>query len=1664
MSSFRFTIGIAILALAFLGSRAQGADSIFREGWSFSASDLEWADPRRREEFRAKGQLAEVVGWAEYRFHIPKNGWFELWEFDNPPAEPRDVFLDNRLIFPLATSTDEDIDTAKTIKGWFKEANLWLTAGEHTIRFRRLGQPGSLPSKWELRPSGGRPAASLVGSPQGSNVVRAGSKGKVKVLAGACGTTLQFDFVFRNQETGQMLPAGSLSVPAGVAPALFELPVTFPSQGVYTLLAKHGENVLRPADLKAGQYIVVDAKAPPPAVELKTTPVIDIDCVAQTIGGQPAKKGETYFEKDCKTRIVEAPFGKYRETEPEDVASYPLFDGFAYRFDLPNAANIYRLRVEYPDDDRRSVGFWIRDGQLPEKKDRATSPPGMIATGGVETGDHYRCSRTMVAHEAFFYPLAAKGLTVAVVNLHRGSKAAAARIRIDRLTSELPAAPGGRPGGPADGRAFAFHFPAPNQWLRAFGARGDSPDQHLLALELWARWNRYFGATAMIPTLQAQQQTSYPSKLLEGYANDRLDLARLGALVAEKYGQQFVPEVHFSGQPWFEKRVLGIWTEETAGNPRAKIPAKRELAFRDLMLKDCLLCDRDGHEAFGQRPFALNPLHPKSQEISLAVVGELADRLADCPSFTGVSCRLPLRGHNFPWLALPDQNWGYDDWTIAEFEKDANVQTPGRTGDSKRFRERYDFLLGEGRAKWTEWRCKRLFQFHCRLRDRIRQANPNAQLFIACAGVVERDMPGTTMFSRLREMGVDCELYAKEPGIVVSPCAIYGRRNSTPVGDAEKLDPLFDPVVRTLPRQAGGGFTFQADAFPGGVDWTKFGGPPGETGADACQPAGIHEREMFALALADGDARWLRNSGAGWIFGTPATLQPWLREYRLIPILPFSPAGQAVDPVAIWHTSPPKDPEKPTETFFYAVNRLPYPVTVELAIEQANRVFTVADNRPAALSAEGKLAFSLDPYMVRVFRAEGVNTAIGECQTKFQTDPKAQIETAISFSGHLRNHVAAGRLAPEFSDGEAKDAVGLLHRAIDAFAEGRWHEARVTLERPALVRLYESVAQFPPGLYDRQVPRGFPRPAANAPKLVAEGESSILGDLRGRLPRVNDLFYDAQGILWAASDDRVMTFDVQGKYRREHRLAVTGNRIRFDALRVLAEGQIAVMANASTLRLFEPAHDRRLLDDQEVAFPMPGDRCRLVATDQRGSLFVACGDALASGIWKYRADGTPSRQFGENQKTHRFADTCMGMVQDAKGLFYLSHSGGIRVLRADGSLVAENSTGKIALAGPLSVTADGSLVTALVDRGASLAVWRNGGEGKFNLVWQKPLPTAASAIAFAPDDQLTVGFAQPTDQAAARDFRIGPNGLTAGNPRVGSLVGRESSHLGNFAQLKAKGDRIYFLANNRLMRLTPGTPDKIDEAYNPGPLRAPIDSFAMAPNGDLYLASNAGLLGNTRGVNLYMARKLARGWEKPAMLNRGKPLVDNPAFYPTDMECDAKGRLLLRYAEPRSRNTQALTICRINATGAAETIATVGHAGGGFGAHGLHIAATGNIFIAGGNCRNLTCVAPDGQQLWQREARKDQAPDSLPLRRPLGVTTDRRGRVWMTDAAAHRIHCFAPDGSYLAGYGHFGTIDDREPTALCEPIGIAAVRDAAGKEWLYVADVENQRITKFQIE
>ncbi|MDR2674716.1 MAG: hypothetical protein LBC18_07575, partial [Opitutaceae bacterium] len=265
-------------------------------------------------------------------------------------------------------------------------------------------------------------------------------------------------------------------------------------------------------------------------------------------------------------------------------------------------------------------------------------------------------------------------------------------------------------------------------------------------------------------------------------------------------------------------------------------------------------------------------------------------------------------------------------------------------------------------------------------------------------------------------------------------------------------------------------------------------------------------------------------------------------------------------------------------------------------------------------------------------------------------------------------------------------------------------------------------------------------------------------------------------------------------------------------------------------------------------------------------------------------------------------------------------------------------------------------------------------------------------------------------------------------------------------------------------------------AYDPGPAFKTglqgFEAFAFAPGGDLYLASHWN--GSARGVNLYRCPKnaAAPGWSAPEYLNAGKPLAAGPDYVAADLACDAAGNLLVLGsrpdADPKKPATHALCRWNPDANAPPKILVDLGKPDTGAGELGLHLLPDGGILVAGGHARAIWRLAPDGKILWETRRRRAAPPGYTDLRCPLGITADSRGGLWVTDPTRHQLlRLDAATGELKQAFASFG---DLTPAAaggrhflLNQPAGVAVLTDAAGVEWLHLADPGTRRLLRFPL-
>ena len=104
-----------------------------------------------------------------------------------------------------------------------------------------------------------------------------------------------------------------------------------------------------------------------------------------------------------------------------------------------------------------------------------------------------------------------------------------------------------------------------------------------------------------------------------------------------------------------------------------------------------------------------NPLNARVQEEIVAALRELVDRYGHHRAFAGIALQLDDQSQ----LVFAGDRWGYDEHTLADFEKETQVKLPPRE-------QLETALSGAARLAFLGWRAGQLTQLYARLADMLR--------------------------------------------------------------------------------------------------------------------------------------------------------------------------------------------------------------------------------------------------------------------------------------------------------------------------------------------------------------------------------------------------------------------------------------------------------------------------------------------------------------------------------------------------------------------------------------------------------------------------------------------------------------------------------------------------------------------------------------------------------------------------------------------------------------------------------------------------------------------------------------------------------------------------------------------------------------------------------
>lgn len=364
----------------------------------------------------------------------------------------------------------------------------------------------------------------------------------------------------------------------------------------------------------------------------------------------------------------------------------------------------------------------------------------------------------------------------------------------------------------------------------------------------------------------------------------------------------------------------------------------------------------------GQAPY-YNALHPRVQQEIKTIFSELVSRYQQHPAFQGVAIQLSMNGY----LQLPGLDWGYDDFTVSEFERDTGVDVPDVSG-AQRYEKRYQYLTTTAFPQWTQWRCRKIKELHQQLAAILSKTKPDAQIVFAVRELVPSQSRDGDVISSLKagaqlrpvlmEMGLDFSSYdLMRNAVVLRPEDYHADAQKMSMAAILNRHPTVDDAFATRFN----GSLFYHHPVEVRVAEFDFFSPwqPAFTWLVAqASPVGITNRVRYVHSIAQQDPYLVFDGGWTIPFGQEEATRTIRAQLQKLPARPFQTIQAAQQPV-VARLSRGKE-----KTFFYLVNDFPYPcrVRVRMNIPSGKPVVQLVDGEdvPLKQSDEKQVTCSID--------------------------------------------------------------------------------------------------------------------------------------------------------------------------------------------------------------------------------------------------------------------------------------------------------------------------------------------------------------------------------------------------------------------------------------------------------------------------------------------------------------------------------------------------------------------------------------------------------------------------------------------------------------------------------------------------------------------------------
>jgi hypothetical protein len=760
----------------------------------------------------------------------------------------------------------------------------------------------------------------------------------------------------------------------GTSPELVTLSLTAPeTEGVYDLVIEACDrNPLRwtkPIATRRIQLLVLSPERPEVAAD-KTPWEKAIEIDPANPGWADRLKHLTWIPGwrnaplgNGRTKVRSHPLGPLIQLEPAPAAEDASWEAYPLSVSEPGTPHI--VEVDIPSDVVQTLGV-----SIVEPNAAGSVTPVGLDSGVFTTEAPPGSSPAWQKHRLLFWPRTKSPLLL-LINRRTGQAAAYGKIRLLHGPSRLPPAfPAPFGGG---NRLFAAYLDRP-LFNENFGAAESLDSWSGRSLDDWRTFYQgasrlveymdYVGYNALMIAAAVDGSSIYPSDVLQptptydtgpffdsGQDPYRKDVLELLLKLFDREDKRLIPLVHFS----------------------APLPALEERLRRENpQISGVALIGADGRTYTAvqppQRGLApyYNPLNADVQEAVLAAIRELVRRYAGHSSLGGLAVGLTGKG----FLQLPGEAWGFDDATIAEFERDNAIHVPG-TGP-ERFRLRAHYLLGEERKTWLAWRARKLADFHLRMQRELAEVRPDAIFYLAPVDLFDTPqsrralrpaLPGRVETEEvLLSLGIQPANYREQDGLVFlrthrvsPPGALSDEALDMALAQSNVLDAFSDQSAAPAsllwhPPQTLRLASFEAQS-PFGKDRTYA------WLVEQFSPAGSGSRARFIRALVNLDSQEI--FAGGWLLplGQEAPLASFVAAYRRLPRERFETIA-CDEPVKV------RTLVREHESYAYFVNDSAWPVSLEMDVEiQAGaRADELSSLRRLPPIVGGRWKLELEPY------------------------------------------------------------------------------------------------------------------------------------------------------------------------------------------------------------------------------------------------------------------------------------------------------------------------------------------------------------------------------------------------------------------------------------------------------------------------------------------------------------------------------------------------------------------------------------------------------------------------------------------------------------------------------------------------------------------------------